>query len=372
MASITSRNGSYLVRVRQKGYPTQTRTFTLKADGLKWARSVETAMETGRFLPEKAKTPTLRDTVALYRVGPAAKLKGARTYFHRYNEFERLPFAGKPIDKVTSFDLAHYRDSQLELHKAGTVIRKLAMLSAIFSWAVKTKGWLDRNPASLVCRPRANDRRERVLSEEEQRYLLHAAATSKAAWLPAALALAMNSAMRRGELFGLRRKDVRYDESVVYLAETKAGGSRLVPLTPRSVAALRKLDSAAPDGPDASLLPLGEAGSISTRFKVTLRRARRAYEDDCAAACRQPMPDFLTDLRWHDMRHHAITAVCADGGLTLAEVMAISGHKTAAQAMRYSHVNVSRLAAKLAVMQPLVPPGSRLSGDQDAGAAPSI
>src|SRR5206468_857526 len=105
---------------------------------------------------------------------------------------------GKPVDKVTSFDLAGYRDSQLELHKPGTVIRKLAMLSAIFSWAMKTKGWLDRNPASLVSRPRANDRRERVLSDEEQRYLMAAANTSKAVWLPAALVLSMNSAMRRG------------------------------------------------------------------------------------------------------------------------------------------------------------------------------
>jgi integrase len=352
MASITTRNGRYLVRVRLDGFPTQTKTFTLKADGLKWARTVETSMESGKFMPGEAQRPSLQRTIALYRLGPAAKLKGAAVYVYRYDEFERLPFAGKPVDKVTSFDLAAYRDSQMELHKPGTVIRKLAMLSAIFNWAMKTKGWLDRNPASLVSRPRSNDRRERVLSGDEHRYLMDAAATSKATWLPAALTLSMNSAMRRGELFGLRRKDVRYEESVIHLAETKAGGSRLVPLGPRSIAALRDLDAAAPDGPDAPLLPVGEAGSISTRFAVTLRRARRNYDDDCLVAGTLPAPGFLADLRWHDMRHHAITAVCADGNLTLAEVMAISGHRTAAQAMRYSHVNVPRLAAKLALLQP--------------------
>ena len=192
-----------------------------------------------------------------------------------------------------------------------------------------------------------------MLSVDEQRCLLAAASTSKAKWLHAALVLSMTSAMRRGELFGLRRKDIRYEESVIFLAETKAGGSRLVPLGPQSIAALRELDAAAPDGPDAPFLPVGEAGSISTRFTVTVRRAKRAYEEECRAAEKQAIPGFLSDLRWHDMRHHAITAVCANGDLTLAEVMAISGHRTAAQAMRYSHVNVSKLAAKLARLQPL-------------------
>ena len=160
MASITPRNGRYLVRVRQQDYPTQTRTFTLKSDAIKWARSVETSMEAGKFAPDAVQRPTLAKTIQMYRVGVAAKLKGASTYAYRYDEFERLTFASKPVDKVTPFDLAAYRDSQLELHKPGTVVRKLAMLSAIFNWAAKTKGWLDRNPASLVSRPRAHDRRE--------------------------------------------------------------------------------------------------------------------------------------------------------------------------------------------------------------------
>jgi len=94
-----------------------------------------------------------------------------------------LPFASKTIDKVTPIDLSKWRDELAKTRKPATVVRLLAMMSAIFTWAIKERGWLKVNPASLVRRPRVSDSRARVLSYEEQRYIHAAAATSKAAWL---------------------------------------------------------------------------------------------------------------------------------------------------------------------------------------------
>ena len=348
MAAITERSGRYLVRVRQHGFPTVTKTFTRKVDAAAWGRRIEADMESGRWVAEAVKVPTLCDAIKEYRLTVAVKMKGAADYEYRYALFQALPFACKGIDEVTPFDLSKWRDELAKTRKPATVVRVLAMMSAVFTWAMKERGWVKANPAQMVARPRVNDRRERVLSEDERGYLMRAADTSKATWLSATLTLLMNSAMRRGEVFGLQRKDIDFDAAVAFLAETKNGSARNVPLCPRSLAALRLLADAAPDKPDALLLPVGDAGSVSTRFVVTVGRARRAYEGDCAAAGLQAAPDFLRNVRLHDLRHHAITRWATIGALSLPELMAVSGHQTPRMLVRYVNLSASALAAKLA------------------------
>jgi len=360
MASITQRGKRFTVRVRRDGFPSITKTFTKRADGAAWGRQVEADIESGRWTPEAEQVPTLRKVISTYRVAVAAKMKGAATYTYRFDEFERLPFASKAVNEVTPFDLSAWRDEQLSQHKPATVVRKLAMLSAVFNWAAKERGWLQKNPVSLVAKPRVSDQRSRVLSDDEHRYLTAAAATSKATWLPAALTVLMASAMRRGELFGLRRRDVDFGAAVAHLADTKNGSARDVPLCPATLQALQRLADAAPARPDSLLLPVGEAGSVSTRFTVTIRRARASYESDCAAASVDADPGFLADVRLHDLRHQAVTMWASTGGLSLPELMAVSGHKTPRMLMRYTHLSASKIAGKLAQLS--APAAAQLQG----------
>jgi integrase len=53
-----------------------------------------------------------------------------------------------------------------------------------------------------------------------------------------------------------------------------------------------------------------------------------------------------SDLRWHDLRHEAVSRLF-EKGLKLPEVMAISGHTTTVMAMRYTHLMIDDLVAKL-------------------------
>ena len=348
MASITQRGKRFLVRVRRDGFPTVTKTFTKRADAQAWGRQVEADMEAGRWVAEAQDLPTLAKAIGDYRTTVAAKMKGAADYSYRFDLFEALPFASKPIDEVTPFDLSKWRDDLSATRKPATVVRLLAMMSAIFTWAMKERGWIKTNPACMVARPRVSDRRERVLSEAEQRYINEAAATSRAAWLSPALSLLMSSAMRRGELFALRRQDVDLAASVAYLHDTKNGRPRAVPLAPAAMSAIGKLLDAAPARADAPLLPVGDVGSVTTRFKVTIGRARATYEADCAAKGEEPSATFLSDIRLHDARHHAITAAASRGDLNLAELMMVSGHTRPDMVMRYTHMSASALAVKLA------------------------
>ena len=200
----------------------------------------------GRALGQRRKQGAhAQEAIAEYRVKVAVNMKGAADYAYRFDEFEALPFASKTVNTVTPFDLAAWRDEQMPRLKPGTVVRKLALLSGVLTWCVKERGWMTVNPLSLVRKPRVADGRNRTLSPEELKYLMLAASTSKAAWLSAALTVLMNSAMRRSELFGLKRQDVDAGTSTARLHDTKNGSARDVPLCPRSLAALHELDVAA-------------------------------------------------------------------------------------------------------------------------------
>ena len=87
----------------------------------------------------------------------APSLKGAETYRYRYDEFEALPFAHKPVNEVTPSELATWRDQQSSLHKPATVLRKLTMLSGIFSFCLKERAWVTTNPVAAIRKPRAKE-----------------------------------------------------------------------------------------------------------------------------------------------------------------------------------------------------------------------
>ena len=72
MATIEQRTGQdgaivYRVKVRRKGYPTQTATFARRTDARTWAQVTEAAMLEGRhFTTTEAKRRTLSEAIARY------------------------------------------------------------------------------------------------------------------------------------------------------------------------------------------------------------------------------------------------------------------------------------------------------------------
>ena len=63
MASFRKRkSGHWQVQVRKKGYPTQTKSFSSKAAGAQWVRSIEYEMDQGLFVSRnEADTTTIAE-----------------------------------------------------------------------------------------------------------------------------------------------------------------------------------------------------------------------------------------------------------------------------------------------------------------------
>ena len=178
----------------------------------------------------------------------------------------------------------------------------------------------------MVRRPQVARGRDRRLMRNEEDRLFAACAASRAEMLLPVVRFAIATGMRMGEIISLEWRHVDLARRVAVLPETKTGESRQVPLSTTAIAAI-------------SPLPRHfKNGRIFWHWKRTdsLENAwRRAVK---AAA--------IEDLRFHDLRHEAVSRLF-ERGLNVMEVAAISGHKTLQMLKRYTHLNAGELAKKL-------------------------
>jgi integrase len=137
--------------------------------------------------------------------------------------------------------------------------------------------------------------------------------------------LAIESAMRQGELLALTWADLELQKRVAKLRDTKNGEARDVPLSTRAVEIIRAL----PRQLDAS----------SPLFPLSKDQIIRVFRQACNDA-------GIANLHFHDLRHEAVSRICEL--LPMHEAMRVSGHKTPAMLMRYYHPKAEDLARKLA------------------------
>lgn len=366
MAVIVERGGRFLVRVRKEGFKAVAKTFPRRSDAAAWGKRVEADMAAGRWKTADESIPTLDDALGQYRAAVVSGMKGAETYAYALDDVAAQAFSLKPVNEVTAADVAGWRDDMAARGLVpGTVVRRLGLLSGFFSWAWKERGWLAGNPMEGVRKPKVNDARDRVLTAEEQRLLLVSASSGRNPWLADALVILLQTAMRRSELWSLTTGMVDHESRVARLSTSKNGEARDVPLSTTALQALRRLSDQAQaagararerqqaDAPSPGaerLLPVADAPALSLAFRRAVARARDLYREECKTTGRTPRPDFLANVRLHDLRHTSVTAWASTGSLSVHELQLVSGHKTMAMLGRYVNLKASDLAAKLGTL----------------------
>jgi integrase len=197
----------------------------------------------------------------------------------------------------------------------------------------------------------------RALQHSEKLKLLKVAA-SRPEWQLARLAatLALNTTMRAGEIRGLQWRDVDFMERTLTVRHSKTeAGERVLPLNGDAWATILELRDRAklffarePD-PSWYLFPHGEGQGPVTQPKSRPGPAVSVTPDPT-----RPMSTWRTawrnlatqaglpGLRFHDLRHHAITEL-AESSASDQTIMAIAGHVSPKMLEHYSHV---RLDAK--------------------------
>lgn len=88
------------------------------------------------------------------------------------------------------------------------------------------------------------------------------------------------------------------------------------------------------------------AAALKKGFGRAIERAKEKYLSDCQDAGTSPLPGFLDDLHFHDMRHKAASRL-ADKLPNVLELSAVTGHRDLRMLKRYYHPRAEDLAKKL-------------------------
>jgi integrase len=252
-------------------------------------------------------------------------MKGAHEDGYRLRALQRMPICKHSLFSLTPAVVAKHRDYRLKSVASGTVIRELAYISSAINHARREWGFILSNPVQMVRKPPSPEGRNRSLNPEELDRLFHELSPTKKRnnlTKPAAQ-LALETAMRRGELLSLRWEHIDFDKRTAHLFETKNGEGRTVPLSIEAVRILKSLPRS-----DVNVVFPVKHCTLAAAFKKAVIRAG------------------LSDFHFHDLRHMAITAM-AKKLPNLIELSSVSGHKSLAMLKRYYHPDAQELALKL-------------------------
>ena len=325
MANIRKRRNRFNVQIRHVGLPSIFKTFNLKTDAERWVKATEAAIDRGEISHEKSATYlTLNDILQRYLKEVVVHKKSSSVETYIICAIARADVASIRLNKLRPHHLASYRDQRLEVVTGSTVVRELSIINqalqlAINEWDVDLK----TNPMAKVKSPSWNKPRERRLKFGEQNLLIKECSVSKNVWLKPVVLLALETAMRRGEILNLKWENINLSQQTCYLPMTKNGSSRNVPLSLNAISILNDLARSF----DGRVFPIS-----NTSLRGLWNRACRRAD--------------ITDLHFHDLRHEA-TSRFFEKGLNVMEVATITGHKDLRMLQRYTHLRAEDLAKKL-------------------------
>ena len=227
------------------------------------------------------------------------------------------------LDTLSSAYLSQFRDARLlscpRAAQYDLVIIRHCIKTAIYEWNLD----LDRNPVDYVKLPPSPRPRNRRLIDGELERIKDASQSTQNIHVLPMILFAIETGMRRGEILGLEWQHVCLDKKTVFLPLTKNGLSREVPLTRSAI----------------SILEAQQNQNTSKPFPLSANAFRMAWDRLLKRA-------DITGLRFHDLRHEAISRFF-EMGLSLPEVALISGHKDPRMLSRYTHIKPESVALRL-------------------------
>ncbi len=263
--------------------------------------------------------------------------------------------------KMDRFKAARLRDGI----KPATVNRDLVRIRAVLSKAIEW-GYLESHPMKNVERAKGDDEQRARFMTPEEEGALRAALDAREIrrrkerdsgnrWnaerrrpgrpsfaddgytdhLAPLVLVAINTGMRRGELFGLNWSNVDLTHRVITVtaATSKGQRTRRIPLNEEAFGVLKRWRG---QGSGEGLVFPGED-------RRALTNINKSWAGLIAAA-------QIEDLRFHDLRHHFASRLVM-AGAELYVVKELLGHSDLTMTERYSHLAPSHKARAVAMLE---------------------
>lgn len=330
MASIRPTPNGYRVQVYAKGQR-ESKCFPTRKEAAHWALEREAELK-GTKLPDK----TFGDAMRRYAREVSTDRDGWRWEAIRLKAMQRDGLASIRMEALVGSDFATWRDQRLTQPakgkkrpvKPGTVAREMNLLRSVLEVARRDWHWIRTNPMTDVRWPKTPKGRARRVEPHE----VEALATAFGVWskLQAetatqrtglAFLLALETAMRSGEILALTWFNIHLDQQYVHLPKTKNGDARDVPLTLRACEILKALPKG--DGP---AFRLDDDTRDALWRKVRNKTPHR-------------------DIHFHDSRAEAIWRLSKK--LDVLQLARVIGHRDLKSLMIYYAESATSMAQRL-------------------------
>ena len=326
---IKRKNGIvWKAEVRRRGVSDYA-TFDSREEAVSWAANREHEVLHSIGVEKVAPDYSFQQAVDRYLAEVVPLHRGSSKEDIRLKRIaQNSGLASYPLRNITTAMLAQWRDKRSAEVSAASVIREMTTLRSMFEIARREWQWIETNPMRDVSRPKKPRARDRLIKQAEIDAIVAElgwqAGTPPSGvkqFVAVMFLLAIETAMRAGELLSLTWEDVDLVSRVASLSETKNGDARQVPLSSRAVELFGYLPRV-----DARCLPINP-GTRDTVF-------RRAV-----IAC------GIKNLHFHDSRAEALTRLSRKVDvLTLARIV---GHRDPRSLMVYYRESASDIAARL-------------------------
>ncbi|MBM3252801.1 MAG: hypothetical protein FJZ16_00920 [Candidatus Omnitrophica bacterium] len=227
-------------------------------------------------------------------------------------------FTGKYLHEITPQLIEKFKADRLKEVSPSTVNKGLSCLRSIFNKAIDWGRFQGKNPVSKVGLLKVDNKRLRYLEKEEIPILLNNCSTH----IKPLVIVALNTGMRKSELFNLKWQDIDCKRDTIQLLKTKNNKPRHIPmneLVKTTLIAVRKH----PESPYVFTNRQGKPFvDIKRSFTTALKKSG------------------IKDFRFHDLRHTFASQLVMNG-VDLNTVRELLGHSSLEMTLRYAHLSPS-------------------------------
>lgn len=312
----------------------EAQTFQTKDEAMSWARGIEASLDSGKHRGTKneASTP-LRNLILRYRDEVTPLKKGKKQETTRLNKWLEHKLANRMLTLIEPSDFAqHITDRRKDNKAEQTIKAEIIAISNVFKIARADWGYKIDNPIKEISKPGGSKKRSQRLLPEAWTLISAELRLSRNPYYLTISELAIETAMRQGELFKLRWSDINLPERYLTVREGKdtTGKNTDDRIVPLSKHATRLIDAMPRPKIDTELV-------FQVDHTTSADGLSRAFTKACKA--------IGLSARFHDTRHEACSRMAPHMGMH--ELMKITGHETASQLIRYYNPTASELTPKL-------------------------
>ena len=314
---ITNLKGvSYRVYIRSKGIKSITKTFPSKRLASHFVLKIEGDRQLQLAFGGKTSKTTFDELSVDYLLKgfKGKSLVDQKSRLHYWNQL----LGSKQLLYVTKSDIVNGLHNLPDTLTNATINRYKAAISVVFAYACIEYD-LPENPVRKIPSLPENNERIRFLSEAERTRLFSSCRASQWDKLYLLVLLAITTGARKGELTKLGWGDIDFDRRTAYVATTKNGQPKVLPLTDSVIKELHLFDTK-----DNSLI---FASKVKEEVAYCFTKPwKKALEDA-----------EIEDFRFHDLRH-SCASYLAQSGASLLEIADVLGHKQISVTKRYAHL----------------------------------